>query len=113
MLEAILYQRLDLLDYAESLLEKVKMNGNDLETERELVHIVNRLRTLRERIELVIPVTKDKDVETLLSYYTYISNPREIEILTYIKNLGVGSERFRGEIENDIEKLTALQRKLE
>lgn len=112
LLATILYQRLDLLDYAESLLDKIKISGDDPEAERELVHIVNRLRNLRGRIESVIPVVKDKDAETLISYYIHISNPKEIEILTCIKNLKIGSERFRSEIENDIEKLMALQNKL-
>ncbi len=83
-----------------------------METKKELVHVVNRLRTLRERMESIIPNVEGEDGETLISYYKNISNPREIEILSNIKSLEIGDETFRSEVDCDIKRLLNLQEKL-
>ncbi|MEB3757723.1 MAG: hypothetical protein GSR76_02575 [Desulfurococcales archaeon] len=108
-LEAILYQRLDLIDYAEAMIEKIKTGEKDESAITELSHIIGRLRVLRTRLhELITRIGSSNDVDTLLSYYKFISAPKEQEVLSTLLLLDVGDDDFKETVRKDLDDLSRL-----
>ncbi|MEB3825460.1 MAG: hypothetical protein LRS47_02185 [Desulfurococcales archaeon] len=110
-LVAILYNRLDLLEYAEKLVERLELNEDD-SVLKDLIHITNRLRVLRRKMsEESSKSDEGDDRDTLLEYYRFISVPREVELLTKIKLLLEERKLYPDEVmllEDDIRTLTSI-----
>jgi hypothetical protein len=106
-LEAILYQRLDLMDYAETIIEKLKNGEKDESSIMELSHIIGRLRVLRNRLfHIATGIELNSDAKTLLSYYKHISAPREQELLNSLLFLDIGDDSFKESVRKDLDDLS-------